>query len=61
VPPATSIVVYNGGGNEFPGTVAYLEQTFGVKSVAKTDPAIRADVVVTIGTSTPDLDAPAGP
>ena len=50
VPPTTSIVVYNGGGAQYPGTVAYLEQTFGVKSTAKTDPAIRADIVVTIGT-----------
>jgi LCP family protein required for cell wall assembly len=61
VPPTTSIVVYNGGGGEFAGTIAYLEQTFGVKSTAKTDPAIRADIVVTIGTATADLDAPAGP
>jgi hypothetical protein len=61
VPATTSIVIYNGSGSELAGTIAYLEQIFGVKATTKTDPAVRTDIVVTIGTATPDLEAPAGP
>jgi hypothetical protein len=41
-------------------TVAYLEKTFGVTVTEKTDPAIRTDIVVTVGRSTPQLEAPPG-
>ncbi len=61
VRPATTIVVYNGASTRLAGTIAYLEQTFGVSATTKTDSAIRADVVVTIGQSTPDLQAPVAP
>jgi LCP family protein required for cell wall assembly len=61
VPPTTSIVVYNGAGDKLEATLAYLEATFGVKATTKTDTAIRTDIVVTIGQSTPDLQAPVGP
>jgi LCP family protein required for cell wall assembly len=61
IPKSTSIVVYNGAESEYPDTIAYLEQTFGVTSTTMTDPAIRTDIVVTIGSSTPDLQAPVGP
>ena len=54
-------MVYNGASTRLAGTIAYLEQTFGVTATTKTDAAIRADVVVTIGQSTPDLQAPVAP
>jgi len=61
VPAETTIVVYNGAEATLPDTVAYLEKTFGVTVTTKTDPAISTDVVITIGRSTPDLEAPVGP
>jgi LCP family protein required for cell wall assembly len=61
VRPDTTIVVYNGAATRLAGTVAYLEQTFGVTATLKTDAAVRADVVVTIGTATPDLQPPVAP
>jgi LCP family protein required for cell wall assembly len=58
VPPNTTIVIYNGAEAQLPDTIAYLEKTFGVKVTLKTDPAIRTDVVITVGKSTPNLEAP---
>jgi LCP family protein required for cell wall assembly len=58
VPANTTIVVYNGAESNLTDTIAYLEKTFGVKVTLKTDPAIRTDVVVTVGKSTPNLEAP---
>ena len=56
--PDTSIVVYNGAEARLASTIAYLEERFGVTVSTASDPAIRADVVVTIGRSTPDLAPP---
>jgi LCP family protein required for cell wall assembly len=61
VRPDTTIVVYNGAETRLAGTIAYLEQTFAVTATTKVDTAIRADVVVTIGRATPDLQAPVAP
>jgi LCP family protein required for cell wall assembly len=61
VPANTTIVVYNGAEANLPDTIAYLQKTFGVTVTTKTDPAIRTDVIVTVGKATPDLVAPAGP
>ena len=61
VPADTTIVVYNGAEANIPDTIAYLEKTFGVTVATKTDPAMAADVVVTVGKGTPVLEAPAGP
>ena len=61
VPVNTTIVAYNGAETRFLATIAYLKTTFGVTVTTSTDPAIRTDIIVTIGTATPDLDAPAGP
>jgi LCP family protein required for cell wall assembly len=61
VPANTQIVVYNGAEATMPETIAFLEKTFGVTASMKVDPAIRTDVVVTIGTKTPRLEAPLGP
>jgi hypothetical protein len=58
VPANTTIEVYNGAEAQLPDTIAYLEKTFGVKVTLKTDPAIRTDVIVTVGKSTPNLEAP---
>ena len=54
-------MVYNGAETRLAGTIAYLEKTFGVTATTRTDSAIRADVVVTIGRATPDLQAPVAP
>jgi len=59
VPADTQVVVYNGAESKLPKTIAYLEKKFGVTVQLKTDPAMRADVVVTVGRSTPDLRPPA--
>jgi LCP family protein required for cell wall assembly len=58
VPAKTVVTIYNGAEAKLPATIAYLEQLFKVKVVTKADPAIRADVVVTIGRNTPDLQPP---
>ena len=49
VPANTTIVAYNGAETKLPATIAYLEKTFGVTVTLVTDPAIRADIIVTIG------------
>ena len=58
VPADTTVVAYNGAETKYPATIAYLEKTFGVTVTTETDPAIRTDIIVTIGTKTPDLEAP---
>ena len=55
------IVIYNGTEARLTATIAYLEQLLGVTATYKADPAIRTDVVITIGRSTPDLEAPVLP
>ena len=61
--PATTrtakIVVYNGAEEKLPATIAFLESTFKVKATTKSDPTISVDIVITTGSSTPDLTAPA--
>ena len=49
VPASTKIVVYNGAEAELTETIAYLEKTFDVTATTVDDPAIRTDIVVTIG------------
>jgi hypothetical protein len=61
VPPNTTVVVYNGAEAKLPESIAYLQKTFGVKVTTKVDPTIRTDIIVTVGRSTPDLEAPVGP
>jgi hypothetical protein len=61
VPADTTIVVYNGAEATSTATIAYLENTFGVTVTTKADPAIRTDIVITIGKATPRLTAPSGP
>jgi polyisoprenyl-teichoic acid--peptidoglycan teichoic acid transferase len=61
VPANTTIVAYNGAAADMQDTIAYLEKTFGVTVTEKTDPAIHTDIVVTVGKSTPQLEAPVGP
>jgi LCP family protein required for cell wall assembly len=61
-PPAdTRIVVYNGAEANLPGTIAFLESTFKTKVVLASDPAARADIVITTTLSTPILAPPAAP
>ncbi len=58
VPADTVITVYNGAEADLPATIAYLEDVFKVTIKRATDPEIRADVVITIGRGTPDLEPP---
>jgi hypothetical protein len=58
VPADTTVVVYNAAADRLPSTIAFLEQTFGVTATFKTDPAIRTDIIVTVGKKTPKLEAP---
>ena len=60
VPSNTRIVVYNGAEDTLPETIAYLEKTFATKVTLADDPAIRTDIVITIGNRTPKLSAPLG-
>jgi LCP family protein required for cell wall assembly len=56
--PDTVVTFYNGAEATMPETVAVLQKTFGVTIVTATDPAMKADVVVITGTSTPPLKVP---
>jgi polyisoprenyl-teichoic acid--peptidoglycan teichoic acid transferase len=58
VPATTTVVAYNGAETKYPASIAYLEKTFGVVATTATDPAVRSDIIVTVGTATPDLEAP---
>jgi LCP family protein required for cell wall assembly len=58
VPAKTVVTVYNGAEADIPATIAYLEGLFKVTVKTATDPKIRADVIVTIGRNTPDLEPP---
>jgi len=57
----TQITVYNGAEERLPQTIAALEDIFGVKVRTATDPAVRVDIVVTVGRTTPDLTPPPAP
>ncbi len=55
VPAKTVITIYNGAETDLTATIAYLEATFEVTVKTASDPAIAADVMVTIGRTTPEL------
>ena len=59
--PGTRIVVYNGAEARLPESIAVLEEVFGVKVQLASDPAARADIVVSTGRTTPDLTPPPAP
>ena len=61
VQPDSTIVIYNGAETGLAATIAYLEGLLGVPATVRADAAIWADVVVTIGRATPDLEAPVLP
>jgi LCP family protein required for cell wall assembly len=52
------VTVYNGAAEAIPETVSYLEESFGVSAVEATDPSQAAQVVVVVGSETPDLAPP---
>jgi LCP family protein required for cell wall assembly len=58
VPADTKIVVFNGAEDELTETIAYLEKRFKVSATSATDPAVAADIVITIGKKTPKLAPP---
>ena len=55
-PATTKIVVYNGSEAELPATIKYLERRFKATVTTATDPAVSADIVITLGKDAPDLD-----
>ena len=61
VPAETRVVVYNGAETNLTATIAFLESTFKTKVVLVSDPAARADIVITTTRSTPILVPPATP
>ena len=61
VPADTRVVVFNGAEANLPGTIAFLESTFKTKVVLTSDPAAKADIVITTTPSTPTLAPPAAP
>lgn len=58
VPAHAVVTVYNGAEDKLPATVAYLQQLFGVTVKTANDPGVAADITVTIGRDTPDLQPP---
>jgi LCP family protein required for cell wall assembly len=58
VPADTRIVVYNGAEARVAETIAYLEERFEVTATTATDPDTQADIVITIGRATPELEPP---
>jgi LCP family protein required for cell wall assembly len=58
VPATTQIVVYNGAEATLTDTIAYLEKRFKTTVTTATDPTVRADIVITIGQDTPELQPP---
>ncbi len=61
VPADTVITVYNGVATELMGTIAYLEELFGVKVKTASDSTVRTDIVIVIGRDTPELAPPPQP
>lgn len=57
----TKVVVYNGAEVRSAASIAFLEELLGVTATLADDDAIRTDIVVTIGRTTPDLEAPVLP
>lgn len=53
----TVITAYNGAEADMPETVAVLQEAFGVTVQPASDPDQEADLVVVVGTDTPDLKA----
>ncbi len=58
LPATTKVVVYNGAEADLGDTIAYLEKTFKTTVETVTDPAVRADIILTIGRNTPKLTVP---
>ncbi|MBX3029100.1 MAG: LCP family protein [Chloroflexi bacterium] len=54
----TVITVYNGGESQFPETIATLQQEFDVTAVTEDDPSQAANIVVTVGSGTPNKRVP---
>jgi LCP family protein required for cell wall assembly len=58
VPAHTVVTVYNGAEDGLSATIAYLQQLFDVTVKTANDPSVAADITVTIGRDTPDLQPP---
>jgi LCP family protein required for cell wall assembly len=56
---ATRIIVYNGAESRLPQTIAFLESKLKVQVTMKDDPTVPVDIIVTTGSSTPNLAPPA--
>ncbi len=56
----TVITVYNGAAEDMPTSVQVLEDELGVKAVTEDDPNQKANIVVIVGSDTPNKRAPVG-
>ena len=54
----TRVVVYNGAEARLPETIAFLEKKFNIQVELKQDAAVRVDIIVTVGSATPNLTQP---
>jgi LCP family protein required for cell wall assembly len=57
----TLIVVYNGAEDQLPATIKLLQDVFDTTVVPVTDPTVTADVIITVGRTTPELTPPPAP
>ncbi len=57
----TVVTFYNGAEQNMPETVRVLQKAFGVTIETKTDPTVKADVIVITGSATPGLTPPPTP
>jgi LCP family protein required for cell wall assembly len=57
----TRIVVYNGAEDQLPATIKLLQDVFNTTVVPVTDPTVTADVIITVGRTTPELTPPPAP
>ncbi len=60
-PATTQIKVYNGAETHLVDTLKMLGTVFGVQPVLVTDPTVKVDIIITTGSGTKDLKAPALP
>ena len=58
IPAHTRITLYNADPEQFPETIRYLETRFDVEVKTERDSSVGADIVITVGRDTPELEAP---
>ena len=57
-PAHTTITVYNGAAAKLPATIKYLQNLYGVTVQTATDPTVRADIVILMGSDARQMTVP---